>query len=217
MKYQAVIFDLDGTLLDTLADIGHTGNAVLKDHGYPTHPIDAYRLFVGEGVRRLVEQILPESARTAELIDVCVREFLDIYARDWHVHTQPFDGIAEMLDELTQRDVQMSVLSNKPHQFTVQCVDQFLAKWKFTPVIGQSDEILCKPDPAGALEIIKVLGIPAENFLYVGDTGTDMQTAVNARLYPVGITWGFRDADELLANGARSVIDHPRELIALLG
>ena len=215
-KYSAVIFDLDGTLLDTLEDLGDAVNRVLKQFGFPEHPVDAYRYFVGEGSAVLVERALPESVRHSDIYREVFDAFLADYNQSWKVKTRVYDGVPEMLDRLTDVGVSMSVLSNKPHPFTVECVRELLSKWRFISVLGLRPEVPRKPDPAGALETAQLLGVAPERILYLGDSGTDMKTAVAAGMFPVGALWGFRTRDELLANGAAAVIPHPTELLGLL-
>ena len=211
-KFDAVLFDLDGTLLDTLRDIGEACNRVLTERGYPPHPIEAYRYLVGDGARVLWQRALPEGQRVDATIDACLKDYIAEYARGWNVHTQPYEGVGEMLDALVERRLKLAVLSNKPHPFTVQCVDTFLARWQFHAVRGQSDAFPRKPDPASALDVARQLGTTPQRILYVGDTGTDMQTATAAGMFAVGVLWGFRQRGELEANGANRIIAHPREL-----
>lgn len=216
MRYKAVIFDLDGTLLDTLEDLASSGNRVLAQLGYPPHPSHAYKYFVGDGMVTLVERILPEEERNAELLSRAVDLFRQDYAENWAVKTKPYDGIGVMLDRLHALGVRLCILSNKPDEFTRLCVSRLLPDWSFELVYGQRDHIPKKPDPAGALEITRELGLEHREVLYVGDTATDMQTAARAKLDKVGVEWGFRDARELKENGADYIIDHPRKLIDII-
>lgn len=213
MTYRAVIFDLDGTLLDTLADLGESSNAVLEQLGFPTHPLESYRTFVGDGVKVLIERILPEARRDAATIARGVEVFCEIYGRNWNRLTRPYDGILEMLDELTSRHVPLAVLSNKPHDFTELCVREFLPNQRFAAVIGQREGIPTKPDPAGALEIARNLKLPPAEIAYLGDTSVDMQTARRAGMFAIGAAWGFRSVEELRANGAQRIIARPRDLL----
>lgn len=215
-RFSSVIFDLDGTLLDTLEDLGDAVNRVLAARGFPTHPIASYRYFVGDGSAVLVERALPASARSSEIYREVLGAFLADYDQSWKVKTRMYDGVSEMLDGLTDARISMSVLSNKPHPFTVECVRELLSKWRFTSVLGLRPEVPRKPDPAGAFETAHLLGMSPERILYLGDSGTDMKTAVAAGMFPVGALWGFRTREELLANGAAAVIQHPKELLAFL-
>jgi phosphoglycolate phosphatase len=215
MKFRAVLFDLDGTLLDTLADIAHAANTVLEQLGLPTHPADAYRLFIGEGVAVLFRRALGLDDDAA--VDRCVAAFRDAYGRSWNVRTRPYDGIPELLDALVDRGVGLTLLSNKPDAFTRLCAEHYLARWPFRAVLGARDGVPKKPDPAGALEIAAQLGLEPGQFAYLGDSAVDMLTAHRAGMYPVGASWGFRPVAELREGGAGAVVDHPRELLDLLG
>lgn len=212
----AVIFDLDGTLLDTLADIAASANEVLQSLGYPTYDVEEYRLLVGSGVGRLFARALPPEAVDEARLNQCSQRFREAYGRQWSVRTTIYPGIPELLDALQQRGLRMAVLSNKPHAFTKRCTDHYLSRWPFEMVLGQRAEIPRKPHPAGALEILQHLAVPAQRCFYLGDADVDMQTATAAGLFPVGVLWGFRSAEELTHSGARALIGHPAELLDLL-
>lgn len=216
MHFKAILFDLDGTLLDTLEDLGNAANCVLAEKGFPTHTLDTYRYFVGDGVTMLMNRALPEDNRNDDTIRACVRTFREEYGRNWNVKTRPYDGVAEMLDALTANGLKMAVLSNKPDEFTKQCVAEFLPDWTFDMVLGQNNSVPLKPDPSGAKEIAKCLNISPSNFIYLGDTAIDMKTAVAAGMFPVGALWGFRTGKELLENGALVLVERPPELLNLL-
>jgi phosphoglycolate phosphatase len=216
MRFQAIVFDLDGTLLDTLDDIADTSNRVLAAHGLPSIPRDDYRGFVGEGLGRLFERVLPAAIRTERQMRECIEHFREEYGRRWNDRTHPYEGVAEMLRDVAGRQIRMAVLSNKPHEFTLRCVRAHFDDGCFDAVLGQSEEVPAKPDPTGAQRIVAQFRIPPERFLYLGDTGTDMQTAVAAGFYPVGVLWGYRERTELIDNGAAAVIAHPSELIEIL-
>ncbi len=212
MLYKAVLFDLDGTLLDTLEDLANAGNRVLAARSLPVHPVAAYRYFVGDGIATLVERILPPSHRTTEEIARTVTAFQCEYAKNWHVHSAPYAGIAAMLDALVAAGLRLAVLSNKPEDFTRLCVERLLAPWSFAPVFGQRPGVPKKPDPAGALAAARELRLTPEEILYVGDTSIDMRTARSAGMDPVGVLWGFRGAEELRSAGAARLIRDPAEL-----
>jgi phosphoglycolate phosphatase len=217
MTYRAVIFDLDGTLLDTLADIGRAANEVLARLDFPTHPLDAYRYFVGDGVGMLFTKALPAGAVREDVLARCGAEFREAYGRGWNVETRVYDGVPELLDELANRGRKLAVLSNKPDSFTKDCVRHYLSAWRFEAVLGQREGVPRKPDPAAAGEILNQLATPAEQVLYLGDTAVDMQTARAAGVYPVGALWGFRPAEELVEAGAEVLIEHPLQLLDLIG
>ncbi len=212
---KAVLFDLDGTLLDTLRDIADACNAALGRHGFPPHPLDSYRYFVGDGVPVLVSRTVPAGQHTTETLASVAAAYREEYQRRWNTATTLYPGVAELLDQLTRRGIRRAVLSNKPDDFTRRCVAEFLSRWSFSIVLGASEAFPPKPDPAGALHIAHTLNLPPDQFCYLGDTPTDMRTAVAAEMFPVGVLWGFRPADELKAAGARLLISHPRELLEL--
>ena len=212
MRYRAVLFDLDGTLLDTLEDLATAANRVLMAMALPPHPVAAYRTFVGEGLSTLVERILPATERTPERVAEAMHHFETVYATTWHERSAPYPGIADMLDLLASHGIRLSILSNKPDAFTRLCVHRLLANWRFDPLLGQRPGVPKKPDPAAALEIASLLGLQAAEILYVGDSGVDMQTARAAGMDAIGVLWGFRGAEELLAAGACRLIAHPGEL-----
>jgi phosphoglycolate phosphatase len=215
MVYKAVLFDLDGTLLDTIEDIAYAANRVLAWRGLPVHPKDAYRAAVGNGARHLMERVLPEINRDPGTIEECFAAFLKEYGEHWNVRTKPYPGVPEMLDALQARGLKMAVLSNKPADFTRNCVYEILSKWKFDPVIGAENGIPSKPDPAGALAIAERLGIPPEGFVYLGDSGVDMKTANAAGMFAVGALWGFRSREELQQEGAKILLERPQDIISL--
>ena len=217
MNIQAVVFDLDGTLLDSLADIANAANWVLHARNFPTHNIDAYRYFVGDGVGRLLHRILPEEHHQNQALHrELIAEFIDRYHCTWNVESRLYDGIPSVLDELVQRQLALGVLSNKPHAATSKCVEYYLGEFPFGAVLGQNQKRPPKPDLTGAREILHQLRVAPQHTLYVGDTAVDMQTGCDADMLPVGVTWGFRDREELATAGARWIIDHPHELIEIV-
>lgn len=216
MRFQAVIFDLDGTLLDTLEDIADAMNSVLAEDGLPTHPIEAYRTFVGDGVRALARRTLPDGVTDGESIDRFTARMREAYARNWNAKTAPYPGVPELLDAVVARGTKMAVLSNKPDDFTKLCVEELLPRWRFDVVVGHRDGIPLKPDPGGAIEVAALLGVAPQRILYVGDSGMDMQTAVAAGMTPLGVLWGFRSRKELLDAGAAALASVPRDIVSFL-
>jgi phosphoglycolate phosphatase len=217
VKTEAIIFDLDGTLLDTLDDIANSANNVLSGRGYPTHPVGDYRIFVGDGVRKLVERVLPASERSPELVERCVAEMREEYGRNWNVHSRPYAGVPELLDRLAELGLKRAVLSNKPDDFTSKCVEALLPEAEFDVVFGHRTGVPHKPDPTGALDVVRRLAVLPERTALLGDSGIDMRTAIAAGLYPVGALWGFRTKEELLENGARTLLERPQEFLELIG
>ncbi|MBM3296720.1 MAG: HAD family hydrolase, partial [Candidatus Aminicenantes bacterium] len=209
-----VLFDLDGTLLDTLRDIAEAMNSVLERLGHPAHPVEDYKRLTGDGVDALIESSFPPGAANPELIRDAVRMLREEYLLTWRRHTRPYPGIPGLLDALTERGVRMNILSNKSHEFTVKAADTFLGRWTFEQVIGARPDVARKPDPRGALRIARLSGLPASDFLYLGDTMTDMQTAAAAGMFPLGALWGFRTAEELWSHGAKAVAARPEEVLA---
>lgn len=215
--YKAAIFDLDGTLLDTLADIGNAANDVLTDRGHATHDLDAYRQFIGDGVATLFKRILPDGTSTPEVIADCVLEFGVTYGRRWNENSQLYSGVEELLSELVQRSVPIAILSNKPHDFVGVCVAEFLSAWPFDPVLGQRDGVPRKPDSAGVLEVCEAFGVAPKECVYVGDSSVDMLTARNSGAMAVGVAWGFRPVEELVEYGAARILESPSQLLEQFG
>lgn len=215
-RFKAALFDLDGTLLDSLRDLADSMNRALAQFGHPAHPIESYRYLVGEGVVVLATRALPENHRTDEAVEKLLAEYRKDYAANWNVHSRLYNGIPEMLDAFVARGLKLGILSNKPHPLTVQCVEGYLPDWKFDCVFGQRESIPRKPDPAGALEAAEMMGVKPSEVLYLGDTGTDMQTARAAGMFACGVTWGFRPEAELRDTGANAIVHHPREALPLL-
>jgi len=217
MTPRAVLFDLDGTLLDTLEDIGRSANAALQEAGFPTHPIEAYRRFIGDGVAVLFQRALPPgSAEDREAVARGVEAFGRFYGEGWDATTQPYPGVLELLDALSARSLPLGVLSNKPDVFTRKCVERFFPSQPFTVVFGQREGVPRKPDPAGAVEAAERMGLAPSQVLYLGDSSVDMTTATRAGMFAVGASWGFRSVEELKAHGAVAVVDHPLDVLGLL-
>jgi len=218
MPFQAVLFDLDGTLLDTLEDLAASMNAVLARLGLPQHGVAAYKYYVGDGVAQLVRRTLPEQRRGEDaLVTQCALQLRAEYSQRWRDKTRPYNGIPELLDALTgAKALKLAVLSNKPDEMTKLTVRELLPRWRFDAVRGERPGTPRKPDPAAALEVAAQLGLPPGAFLYLGDTNTDMQTALAAGMYPLGALWGFRPAEELAASGAKALIAQPMELLKFL-
>jgi phosphoglycolate phosphatase len=214
--YKAVIFDLDGTLLDTVQDIANSMNNVLERHGFPLHDIASYRRFIGNGISKLVYRALPSEISEGVHYNKILAEVIDEYSRNLDVYTRLYDGIGELLSELTQRGISLAILSNKDDSFMSEVVATYLSQWKFEVVFGARANTPAKPDPYSALEIAEIMGLQPTEFLFLGDTSVDMLTANSAGMYAVGAAWGFRGREELYANGARLVIDYPVDLLQLL-
>lgn len=216
-RIQLIIFDLDGTLLNTIDDLATSVNHALQLHGYPTHPLDAYRFFVGNGITKLIERALPEHARQAETITQMRSEFVDYYRSHKTDFSHPYSGIPSLLHTLHDAGIRLAVASNKYHEGTVELVHHFFGNDLFSIVLGQRENVPVKPDPTIVYDILAATGIPSSHTLYVGDSGVDMQTARNSGLTSIGVTWGFRSRQELEENGANYIIDHPEEILHIAG
>ncbi|MDP6636828.1 MAG: HAD family hydrolase [Phycisphaerae bacterium] len=216
MKCEAIIFDLDGTLLNTLDDLADANNQALSQLGFPTHPVEDYKYHIGNGVRLLLERTLPEGSRDEAMVEKGVTMMKQAYDKCWDNKTRPYAGIPEMLDELVRRGVRMAILSNKPHAYTRIIVDKLLGNWEFEEVWGVSDSVAPKPDPAGISSLVEKMGLASDQFLYLGDTATDMETAVGADIFAIGVLWGFRTADELTQSGAKVLLNEPAELLDVI-
>jgi phosphoglycolate phosphatase len=212
-QYTAVIFDMDGTLLDTLEDLGSCMNRVLERAAYPIHPIDAYKYFVGDGMANLIKRVLPEADCKEETIERLQAEMAAEYGAHWADKTALYPGIGVLLDELVRRNIRRAILSNKPHEFTTVMAERYFSNWSFDPVFGARDGVPSKPDPAAALEICRRWELDPEEVLYAGDTNTDMQTARRGGMFALGVLWGFRTKQELQENGAQSVIASPEQML----
>lgn len=216
-RFEAVLFDVDGTLLDTIQDLADSMNDTLAHFGFPTHAVDRYKYFVGDGMENLVRRSLPDSVRAdPSVVSECFLLMRRAYGRNWNRKTRPYPGIPELLDGLAGKGVRMAVLSNKPDDFTRKAVRELLSPWRFEIVQGERPPVPRKPDPSSALGISGRMGVKPGNFIYLGDTATDMETANAAGMFAVGALWGFRSAGELTASGARKLIGTPPELLDLL-
>ncbi|MBX7114465.1 MAG: HAD family hydrolase [Myxococcaceae bacterium] len=211
---KAFIFDLDGTLLDSLTDIAGAVNDVLRHYGYPQHGMSDYQNMVGQGVEHLVRAALPVFAQ--DKLDEVMTAYRERYRERMWLHTQPYPGISALLDGLSARGFQLAVLSNKRDDFTVALVRQVLARWAFGDVRGERLGVPRKPDPTAALEIASRLGVAAGECFFVGDTAIDMRTAAAAGMKSIGVTWGFRPEKELRDSGALHVVHTPEQVLALL-
>ncbi|MEY2869481.1 MAG: hypothetical protein RIR01_1972 [Bacteroidota bacterium] len=215
MKFKAVLFDLDGTLVNSLIDIANSINKVLQERNFPTHSHEVINDFIGSGLRNLVTKALPESHKDEATIESTFQAMMAAYRENCTNETSAYDGIMELLDKLKSQNIKLAILSNKADELTKK-IGLSLFPDYFDIVMGLKSEATKKPNPSAAIEISNEFGISPEEFLYVGDSGIDMQTAKNANMYAVGVLWGYRPEEELLAEGAQAIISHPLELIALL-
>ncbi|MEM1099009.1 MAG: HAD family hydrolase [Planctomycetota bacterium] len=205
MTFDAIIFDLDGTLIDSLDDIMAAGNHAMRTVGRPEHRREAGKKLAGQGLPYFIEHALGPDHQ--HLFDDAIAAHRTYYAEHCGEHSRPFDGIHDLLTALQAAGQSLNVLSNKPHFATVKDVQSFFSDFVFDQVIGHREGYPPKPDPTSAHEIREQLGVPADRIGYVGDTAADMLTGCAAGFFPVGVTWGFRDRDELEANGAKIIVD----------
>lgn len=211
-----VIFDLDGTLLNTIADLAAATNQALQHYGYPTHEVEAYRFFVGNGINKLFERALPETERTEENILKIRSQFVPYYDTHNADLSRPYPGIPELLRTLQQKGIKIAVASNKYQAATRKLIAHYFPEINFVEVLGQREGIPAKPDPCIVHDIIAKTGVKQEEALYVGDSNVDMQTAHNAGVTAVGVAWGFRPRTELEALHPAHIIENAEELLSFL-
>lgn len=212
-----VIFDLDGTLLNTLDDLADSCNYILNKYGFPQHPVEAYRYFVGNGVAKLVERALPEDVRTPEFIEKVRKDFVEYYSAHAEDKTCPYDGILKLLEDISAKDIKLAVASNKFIAGTKALVKKYFDHIEFTSVLGQREGVPVKPNPQIVYDVMAESGITdKKHILYIGDSGADMKTAMNAGVESVGVLWGFRDRAELKENGASYFVESPTEILDII-
>lgn len=214
MKKKAVIFDLDGTLSDSIHSIKYSGDRTMEKFGYGPFSVEQYKYFVGDGARNLVKRALAAGGDT-ELahFEEAYALYREIFKENCMYRVRPYEGIPELLATLKVQHVKIAVLSNKPHAETVNVVEALYGKGYFDVIEGQKEGLAIKPSPDGVFRILERLGLGAEDLLYLGDTATDMKTGKGAGAFTVGALWGFRDRAELEEGGADAVIEHPLELL----
>ena len=214
MKYKLALFDMDGTVLDTLQDLADSTNAVLARHGYPTHGIEAVRQFVGNGAKRLIENAVPVGTDAAT-IDTVLGDFKKYYGEHSADATKPYDGVLEMLQRLRAAGVKTAVVSNKP-DFAVRSLSARYFGELFDISIGDREGVRKKPAPDSVFEVMRQLGCTPEESVYIGDSDVDVQTAKNAGIDGIFVDWGFRSAALLRESGAEIIVTHPAEIAALI-
>jgi len=212
---ELVIFDLDGTLLNTIDDLADSCNYILEKHGFTTHKTEKYYYFVGNGIRKLIERAAPSDC-SAETLQAIFNDFMDYYQRHSADKTAPYEGIISTLEQLAAAGVKLAVASNKAQSAMEPLLTHYFPTVKWAAAFGQRDGVPVKPNPQIVFDILKTSGVEKEAAIYIGDTGTDMQTAANAGLFKIGAAWGFRTRKELAANGADIIISHPKELVKIV-
>lgn len=216
MTIKGIIFDLDGTLLDTLVDISEAMNYALRVNGFSEHPHEEYRYFVGSGVDVLIERVLKNTNATTSDFQNVKETYLKRYEQTQHNKTKPYEGILELINELTIRNIKLAILSNKPHADTLTVVNNYFDINKFIVIFGARKGVDIKPSPDSVYEILELFDLAKDEVLYVGDTDIDMKTANNAGLVSVGVSWGFRTPEELRKNNAKFIIDKPSDLLKII-
>ena len=210
-----VIFDLDGTLLNTIDDLGHAANYALEKNGYPTHNISAYPFMVGNGITKLLERVLPEDDRNPQNVERLRKDFLEYYGEHMTDCTRPYPGIVELLDALRAHGINVAVASNKYQAAVTKLIHHFFPMVEWAVIAGQTDNIPVKPDPSIVFEILGEVPTPKSEVLYVGDSGVDMETARRACVESVGVTWGFRPLKELTDAYAEHIANNASDVLQL--
>lgn len=215
MKPKAIIFDLDGTIIDSIDDLGDSMNAMLANNGYPTHSIENYITWVGNGARLLLQRALPD-VKDEALQQKYLKEFLAVYATNYNVKTKIYEGVAEFLDFLVRQNIQITILTNKPHAETQKIANDYLTPWPFEMILGQREAFPKKPDPQVALKMASDLNLRPSEMLFIGDSATDIKTAVAAGMKPIGVNWGYGTKESMLEAGASIIIESPKELFDIV-
>ncbi len=216
MKLRAIIFDLDGTLLNTLDDLAESMNESLARAGFPGHAVPEYIPMIGSGLKSLISLALPPSDRDDRTVERVLRIMKHVYPSRMTAKTRPYNGIPGLLDALSGTGLRFAILSNKPDEMTREIVKELLGKWSFDPVIGSSPRFPKKPDPTAPLFIAGYLATNPAEMAFVGDSSIDMETAIAGGMIPIGVSWGFGKREELDRFGVRGIVDTPEELIMLL-
>ena len=216
LRYKGAIFDLDGTLLNTVTDLGDSVNAALEDLGFPPHSEEAYKKKIGHGFRNLIEISLPEGIADNTLIDKGLELFLEAYDERYRNKTRPYDGMVGLIAALLSSGVILGVNSNKRNDYTRTLISDFFPEGSFAAVFGERAGVPKKPDPTTAREIAAIMGLKPEEIVYIGDTATDIQTGKNAGMDTIGVSWGFRGRLELESVGAGFVVDQPEQISEII-
>jgi phosphoglycolate phosphatase len=213
-KYKAIIFDLDGTLINSIPDIADSMNTVLSEYGYPQYNYNQYKYFVGNGIRRLVERCVPPEHATAENIENIFRRMIEVYGNNYVNKTRVYDGIYELLDGLAAKQIKMAILSNKTDSITQKVCNQLFRDNNFEIILGATNNFPKKPNPQSALFVAEKLEVSPDEVFYLGDTSIDMETACAAGFFPAGASWGFRPAEELSSFGAQFIVNNPVDCLS---
>ncbi len=212
---KAVLFDLDGTLVDSLTDLADGVNHAIAQRGFATHPVEAFKYFVGDGIPKMIERALPENCRDAATVDKIKKDFLEYYSQHYADNTYAYNGMPELVNTLKKQGYIIAVVTNKQQDMADEVVKSLYGN-VFDLIFGKREGIPAKPDPTAALMAMKQLGVKPEECVFIGDSGMDVATAVNSGAVPVGELWGFRDREELLKNGAKYIIEKPQQLLDII-
>ena len=212
MKFAAVIFDLDGTLINSLEDIADSTNEALAKYGFSEQPYESYKLFIGNGMRQLMKNAVSQNTEES-LIDNILKDFRVIYNRNYINKTRPYNNVVAVLEKLKQMGIRMSICSNKADKMTNEIVEKTIGKEYFDVIFGEREGVPRKPDPTSLLEAAQHMGVNPENTIYIGDSGGDMISAKNAGMLAAGALWGFRSREELVENGAQILLSDPMDLV----
>ncbi len=215
MKFEAVFFDLDGTLANSLMDLSIGVNYVLKQKGYPTHPVEAFKFFAGDGILKMVERATPPEHRSSENVLELKNAFMEYYSLHYADNTTAYDGLIQLVSDLKAKGMKLAVVTNKAQDMAEKLVNKLFGDL-FDYILGLREDVPAKPDPTGIFMAMDELGVKPEKCAFVGDTGMDVAGGVNAGAYPIGVLWGFREKDELLKFGANDFAANAKELYAIL-
>jgi phosphoglycolate phosphatase len=214
-KIKGIVFDFDGTLVDTLQDIAESANLALIENNLDPYPIDSYKNFVGEGSEVLIDRIIPKKMYSEELKSRLLGNYSEIYRKNWWKNSKPYKGILEVLDYLKEGNYIVAILSNKPDPFTKEMANFFFPEFPFLKILGARSQIPKKPNPMAIYEIISYSKLESNNWSMIGDTAVDINTAKNAEILPIGVLWGFRP-DEILKEKNLLYINQPKDIISIL-
>lgn len=212
---KAIIFDLDGTLLNSLDEIALSMNTILKEFNYPVYEIQEYKRFVGDGPLSLVKNVLPKNTKE-EVIQTITQALRDKYDKQVHHSSRPYNGVYQLLDSLSKTPIKLAILSNKPHTLTCKYAKSLFSHYDFAEVHGQKEDVPKKPHPKGAIDIANKLDINPAEIYFIGDTPTDINTAKNANMKSIGVAWGFRPKEELLDAGADYIVESCEDLLKFI-
>ncbi len=218
MSYKAAIFDLDGTLINSLADLAESANDMLESFGFPRRSLEEYRYFLGNGPRKLMERCLPEEqAKDPLVVDKALERYNTYYGNHLFQQTAPYEGILPMLNILQGNHIKLGICTNKQQFASDALVEKLFPKGMFLMNLGDLEGTPRKPDPSKVLQIMKEFGVTPNETVYLGDSSTDMETAHNAKCLAIGVSWGFRPEQELIETGADKILRHPMELLPIMG